>query len=1435
MVYLRIIALTLGLLSALPLSAQRLDYSAFFAEAYRLNPSIPRGMLESIAWNNTRMNHLVPGPRLTHDCLGMPEYYGVMGLVEDGKEYFNNTLGEVSKLSGFSVDDIKRSPRVNILAFAKAYASQQTNKRSLGGPDYRMERFTVSTLSEIPDDGSAHNQYAKDQQYYAVLKQMEKLNQKQGLRSVGIDYREIFEENYDILSASRLEMDKKKVTNRSTGQSYKAFRTASAPSCSQAERFGSALWSAANDRNYGSRGDNKIEFITIHTIQGSYASCISWFKNHAARVSAHYVVRSLDGQVTQMVCEGDNAYHVRTHNRKAIGIEHEGFIDEGFSWYTTAMYESSAALVRDICKRRGINPLQSFQGPATKGVRVLGDNCTKIKGHQHFKGNDHIDPGPYWDWNRYFRLINPDIKVQSFTDKKGEVYDSGGPNGAYALQEYRGIRIQPEKASEVTLEFDAFELENPDGNTYWDYLDIWEGPDRNGTYLGRFAGTKSPGTIVSNTGAIYMEFRSDCATSKPGWKASYTSKRKGDQPAPPAAFASSGVFPLGATLNWEEVKKSDYYLVYIRRRNIGSQRWKLYKTTTERLNLTGLSADALYQAQLSVVVKGDTSALTGIQLQTPPISKLGQQPMVMAVPYNVGRFNDAGGEEFGYGNSEAWVYSIRPENGKKVKLTFNAFELADGDELKIFDGPGTSAKLIGTYTGKKSPGTITSEQAALTMQFVSTKRESAKGWTASWTTGGTASGPVIPVPDPEDPVVVNPGNNGNNGNGGSSGNTTNTGTPSTVDFNALGALEPALHFPASPPRIKPELKKSYTGDFSFSYNMRGRGTQVPFYCLLTRTGSDFRGRTAKGFLYDDFTASTIHSDWTKGDGDWDIVSGRLVQKDDRKTNGGIHAKVLQTKWSTYMYHTVIRLSGKERNKRAGFHFFADDASLPNRGNGYFIWARDGSTTDYLEFYKVTNDKLELKEKQAVTLEPGKSYDLKVVYNPVKGRMEAYLNNRFTVAWVDPKPIQRGEYISLRTGGAVTEFGVFEVLKRRSGSETKVTVGSANADVPIASPDDRTPALRVRAIMADVRDRLYWSEADDDETVIKFKTQDQAQTQDPKPDPNDTKPKPPNSGTTASTGNSTPSTSTTGSSTPKPPANTTGSQNTRSNIPPKTSLGGAPSKGVWLGKSYSSDFIIEMAPKAGIADQFFLVSNEQSGQWQANTSQGFLHDDFGVKQSEWKHPFGTWGVDKEGHMTQSDASAGNGNLYQSLIQKSTVTYLYTFKALIQNSDENSRFGIHFFANDGEATNRGDSYFVWFRNKNTGADKAEIYRSTDNALDKKRSATVDIKPGTWIDVKVTYDPIVGKISVYLDNKLAVSWRDDRIPLKFGTVVSLRTGGASVVFDDFHVYQRYNDRYYVGVGRDAADHLQQPTKARVITLERTTTDTWNAPTNSDTKLKF
>jgi len=146
--------------------------------------------------------------------------------------------------------------------------------------------------------------------------------------------------------------------------------------------------------------DSKIKYIVIHDTEGSYQSAIDWFQNPASYVAAHYVIRSSDGEVTQMVKNKDVGWHagnwyVNTHS---IGIEHEGEAAEGGSWYTEAMYRSSAKLVRYLADK--------YQIPLDR---------QHIIGHDQVPGINparvplmHWDPGPYWDWDYYMDLIRDD-------------------------------------------------------------------------------------------------------------------------------------------------------------------------------------------------------------------------------------------------------------------------------------------------------------------------------------------------------------------------------------------------------------------------------------------------------------------------------------------------------------------------------------------------------------------------------------------------------------------------------------------------------------------------------------------------------------------------------------------------------------------------------------------------------------------------------------------------------------------------------------------------------------------------------------------------------------------------------------------------------------------------------------------------------------------
>lgn len=160
---------------------------------------------------------------------------------------------------------------------------------------------------------------------------------------------------------------------------------------------------AACSDNYSdySRGAGDIDMVVIHTVQGSYSGCYSWFANCSAGASAHYVVRSSDGAVTQMVYEADVGWHAGNwdYNERSIGIEHEGYVDDPGTWYTDAMYASSAALVVDIAARQGVSLSRSY---------IIGhDEVPDPYNPGEYGGaGHHTDPGDGWDWDYFMSLVN---------------------------------------------------------------------------------------------------------------------------------------------------------------------------------------------------------------------------------------------------------------------------------------------------------------------------------------------------------------------------------------------------------------------------------------------------------------------------------------------------------------------------------------------------------------------------------------------------------------------------------------------------------------------------------------------------------------------------------------------------------------------------------------------------------------------------------------------------------------------------------------------------------------------------------------------------------------------------------------------------------------------------------------------------------------------
>ena len=472
-------------------SQTAVNHTSAFQSAYQACPSIPKGLLEAISFTNTHCNHLTDA-NYSHDGPdAMPRAYGLMGLVKDGKGYFRENLNLVEELSGISEAEILESPEKNVLAYAKAFErlAKESKANEING-----YLSVIQQLSELPI-GKEKDVYPMQSMLYSVctfLINREKAEQF-GFPKYEIDLKAVFVEHYDLLTAPELGV-------------------------TRSPDYPPAIWDPAPECNWEPR-TKEVSAVVIHYTEGSYAGCISWFKNCDAEVSAHYVIRSADGQVTQMVRERDKAWHARTANGYTIGIEHEAY-GNIWSFFTEEMYQSSADLVRSICSRYDtINGQRTHDRDTldngfciNNGLYNLGGEgaCVQIKGHQHYPDQSHTDPGPYWDWNYYYKLINEGTFATVLEGDSGRLDHQNYGDDERMIWVIRG----PEEST-IQLDFSSFSLE-----TDFDFLWIYDGDNVFAPKIGRW-NTQSPGGVQSSSNVMCVEFRSDCMTTDTGWEASW--------------------------------------------------------------------------------------------------------------------------------------------------------------------------------------------------------------------------------------------------------------------------------------------------------------------------------------------------------------------------------------------------------------------------------------------------------------------------------------------------------------------------------------------------------------------------------------------------------------------------------------------------------------------------------------------------------------------------------------------------------------------------------------------------------------------------------------------------------------------------------------------------------------------------------------------------
>lgn len=699
------------------------SYAEIFDKAYSLYPNIPRGILEAVSFSNTRFKHL--SAFQPESCTGLPRQYGVMGLTLDGKNFFNNNLFFVSNLSGIPVDDIISDPEKNILAYASAY-NTLLQQSGVSANDEISKRTAIALLlSELPKKESNNAlMFALNSFYYSVLSFMNNVSYAKAYNfpEYHIDLSNVFgEENYKVLSSSGVRVYGEKIR----GEAGSEFKNGDGVLPFSPD-YGPAIWDPTTC-NYSSRNGTPVSHIAIHTVQGTYYGCIGWFQNCNAQVSAHYVIRSSDGQITQMVYESDRAWHVYGENSYTIGFEHEGYVDDA-SWYTNAMYVESAKLACDICNSGyGISAGDCYNGPAHNTFTPLSQAYT-TKGHQHYPNQtSRSDPGINWDWGYYASLINScgatagsepvsTLDVSDCNTIEGWAFDPDIPNNQI------DIHIYVDGVFNTLMQTTNY---RPDVNTAYgisgNHGFIWQVP--NGLMDGQV-----------HTIEIY-------AINDNGNNPLVTSTQIGPCYVTPTNLTvQQATCPgIGVWLNWQD-SGPNFWL------DIGTD--PLFNPNNfynqNVANLTSVVCPGSF-----LVYPNPATPQNSDYLQFQPnttyhwriwngnVQTYGGSFTTPSCVYSdnncSGTFVDFGGVGNVYYNNEDWTQTISPVNAQNVTVSFTNFDLEDQyDFLYIHDGNSITSPLIGTYTGVNSPGTITSSGPDLTFHFVSDPFVQNAGWEATW-------------------------------------------------------------------------------------------------------------------------------------------------------------------------------------------------------------------------------------------------------------------------------------------------------------------------------------------------------------------------------------------------------------------------------------------------------------------------------------------------------------------------------------------------------------------------------------------------------------------------------------------------------------------------------------------------------------------------------
>lgn len=322
----------------------------------------------------------------------------------------------------------------------------------------------------------------------------------------------------------------------------------------------------------------------------------------------------------------------------------------------------------------------------------------------------------------------------------GLLVDDGGASANYSTNSNGMITLAPVGATQITLTFSSFDFED-----YYDYLNVYAGPNISSPSIGSYTGLTLPGggTLVINSGVVTIQQTSDSYLEKAGfqlsWQCSYV-------PVPPVAnFVADSTISCSGNVSFTDLSTNSP-TSWLWDFGDGSASSSLqnpvhfyasngsYSVSLQATNGVGSNTYYTYN-----YINVNSAYCNGLVMPAGSGAG-GTQTSCVGVLY------DNGGIGANYSDNTNSTIIISPVAATQITLNFSLFDFEDGyDFIEIYDGAVISpSALLGHYTGYSLPGggSLTFYTGTITILQHSDAYVVGQGFIIDWSCSNVPNYPV---------------------------------------------------------------------------------------------------------------------------------------------------------------------------------------------------------------------------------------------------------------------------------------------------------------------------------------------------------------------------------------------------------------------------------------------------------------------------------------------------------------------------------------------------------------------------------------------------------------------------------------------------------------------------------------------------------------------